>query len=158
LFTSKITYTGTQDFNDCIVQGGTFDPIEDSFPCEYETPNFRAALNDLFIAPAIYLLGSNGPCTSATNPSGSKTFAFLKLSGGVYTLAIMGNYGLGSSIYFLGSTSVASPPCKIQPLSFTNTVVVGNIYSPTVFGQTISSWGFASGGTAMVVRKKSCCP
>jgi hypothetical protein len=149
----RLDYTSYQDFSSCLYQNSG-----NSRPCDFGTDVFGVINGtDLFSPIATAQLGfPSGTCPSPGHSTSSNTQAYLSLAAGVYTLAIQNS----ECLMFLGTATIASPPCRIiTPITFTNTVVPGNIYTGIpLWGNAASvGYGWASGGSATVVFKKSCC-
>jgi hypothetical protein len=148
-FPAALTYTGVQDYASCILQNL-------SAPCNYA--NGAASVSDLF-TPLPQLFSSTAGCGSLFGPA--NTVAVLKLASGVYTLYLYSSAGgRPQMVHFIGTASIASPPCRLAgTLTFSNTVVPGTIYNvPTGGGSSVPGYGYASGGSAAVAFQKKCCP
>jgi hypothetical protein len=143
---TKITYTTSQDPSGCIPQQIL------SSPCLWG----GAADVQMFSPAAVF--NSGGVCPSAPSSTGTTTGIQMLISGGVYTLLIyLETPALNHAILFLGTATVSGTPCRLTtPVAFTNTLVAGNIYTTFISGTP--AYAVASGGSATVVFKKSCCP
>lgn len=148
--TTRLLYTSSQDLTGCIQQNQT------SFTCEY-TATPSPLITDLLTTGQV---GSFGTCPVPNLQGNSATRVSLKLSGGVYTLTIYADAGAtGVALLFKGTLTVSSPKCRItSALTFSNSITPGLVYSWTTLGTTFTAFAFASGGTASVIFRKSCCP
>ena len=156
---TRLDYTTAQDYSACLFQDNS-----NSRPCGYGNVG-RAGSGtsaDVFSPLATNRTSALACPLTGVTPGTIFTYAYLALVSGVYTLDIYaGGNGFNACVLFHSTLTVASPKCRLTTaLTFTNAITTtGSIVTYTVAGFTTSQgFAFASGGTASVVFKKSCCP